>query len=67
MQKPPSQLPAGVNRPMPATNPDRADCRNPEPRDPVGHPHFSVRPPLARRFMAILAAEAENQPKHESQ
>jgi hypothetical protein len=63
MQKPPTQTPAGVNRPESLANQDRVDCRNPEPRDPVAHPHFSPRPPFARRLLVDVAAESGNVPE----
>ena len=52
----PDELPTPDNSEVPD---DRADCRNPQPRDPIAHPHLNppirvARPNLVRP--ATLAA-----------
>ena len=40
---------------------DQADYRDPQPRDPVAHPHFRVRPPVARRIVVDQAVASADE------
>ena len=63
--KPPTHTPAEVHSIMLAAAQDCVDVRDPQPRDPVAHPHLILRPPGARRYIGTLAADPGDQLEHE--